>query len=236
MSGLLVTVFSLPDSDTLTSVNWKRLNEEQASVFPRNGILVSQLSKSQPSPQKTASKLFSSFKGLEKLDIVQPIEPKQAVWVPPTVENQTLHISSIFAEHKNDEKNLESDVLSHYLDKNQKEEITSLDSTKKENIIYKYETNYAKVSLYQSRFCTFCKSNGETEEFYVSHVLKDVKGNVICPTLRAYTCPYCGATGSSSHTASYCPFRPESERTEHSPLKKNKNGYSRFSHGLKYTG
>lgn len=67
-----------------------------------------------------------------------------------------------------------------------------------------------KVSAHtERRHCVFCKQNGETKEFYFSHVLKDAKGRVVCPTLRDYVCPICGATGSLAHTISYCPLNKE---------------------------
>ncbi|KAK6989825.1 nanos 1-like isoform X2, partial [Biomphalaria glabrata] len=78
--------------------------------------------------------------------------------------------------------------------------------------------------------------NGETEEYYKSHNLKDAKGKIVCPTLRSFVCPYCKATGSNAHTASYCPSNADTVRTKHSPHKRYKDGYTRYSHGLKYTG
>lgn len=53
--------------------------------------------------------------------------------------------------------------------------------------------------------CVFCRNNGESMEFYSSHVLKDNEGNTTCPILRAYTCPLCKANGDNSHTIKYCP-------------------------------
>jgi protein nanos 1 len=54
-------------------------------------------------------------------------------------------------------------------------------------------------------YCTFCKNNGESEAIYGTHSLKDSNGTVICPILRAYTCPICGENGDNAHTVKYCP-------------------------------
>jgi len=58
------------------------------------------------------------------------------------------------------------------------------------------------------RECAFCKSNGETAEFYKSHFLKDPIGRVRCPILQRYQCPFCYATGENAHTRRYCPKNP----------------------------
>ncbi|XP_033624526.1 nanos homolog 2-like [Asterias rubens] len=54
-------------------------------------------------------------------------------------------------------------------------------------------------------WCVFCKNNGESEEVYTSHVLKNSLDVVACPRLRAYTCPLCGVNGDTAHTVKYCP-------------------------------
>lgn len=59
-----------------------------------------------------------------------------------------------------------------------------------------------------SDHCVFCKNNGADEILYRSHTVKDLKGRVLCPKLRAYQCPICGADGDQSHTVKYCPKKP----------------------------
>ncbi|KAK3578268.1 hypothetical protein CHS0354_011593 [Potamilus streckersoni] len=54
--------------------------------------------------------------------------------------------------------------------------------------------------------CAFCKRNGETPEFYSTHVVKDNRGKVICPILRKYVCPLCSSTGDMAHTIRHCPL------------------------------
>ncbi|XP_013164262.1 PREDICTED: uncharacterized protein LOC106115451 isoform X1 [Papilio xuthus] len=53
--------------------------------------------------------------------------------------------------------------------------------------------------------CVFCKNNGESTAWYRSHTVKDRKGRVVCPILRAFRCPICGASGSRAHTPKHCP-------------------------------
>ncbi|XP_078410885.1 nanos homolog 1 [Cetorhinus maximus] len=58
----------------------------------------------------------------------------------------------------------------------------------------------------EPKICVFCRNNGAPEDVYASHVLKTPDGRVICPILRAYTCPLCNANGDNAHTIKYCPL------------------------------
>uniref|UniRef100_A0A3B4A0E9 Nanos-type domain-containing protein n=2 Tax=Periophthalmus magnuspinnatus TaxID=409849 RepID=A0A3B4A0E9_9GOBI len=69
----------------------------------------------------------------------------------------------------------------------------------------------------EPKICVFCRNNGAPEEVYGSHVLKTPDGRVVCPILRAYTCPLCSANGDNAHTIKYCPL--SKEQPSQRPLK-----------------
>ncbi|XP_042875553.1 uncharacterized protein LOC122255497 isoform X2 [Penaeus japonicus] len=71
-----------------------------------------------------------------------------------------------------------------------------------------------KKKMSGTKFCGFCKSNGAMAKNFLSHPLRNDYGKLVCPVLRSYTCPNCGATGDTAHTSSYCP----SKRQPHNSL------------------
>lgn len=54
--------------------------------------------------------------------------------------------------------------------------------------------------------CVFCRNNKESVARYTTHILKGPDGRILCPVLRRYTCPLCGASGDNAHTIKYCPL------------------------------
>ncbi|XP_012937610.1 nanos homolog 2 [Aplysia californica] len=60
--------------------------------------------------------------------------------------------------------------------------------------------------LGKKQFCVFCRNNKEEPAVYNTHVIKNERGEVICPILEKFICPKCGATGPKAHTVKYCPL------------------------------
>lgn len=53
------------------------------------------------------------------------------------------------------------------------------------------------------KMCTFCRKNGETPIVYMTHTVKEKRGNkniVTCPILRSHVCLTCGVSGDQAHT------------------------------------
>jgi hypothetical protein len=66
--------------------------------------------------------------------------------------------------------------------------------------------------------CVFCRNNGEKEQIFTSHTLKDASNMVACPILRLYQCPICHASGDQAHTIKYCPYAEKVKRAHYKPF------------------
>ena len=68
-------------------------------------------------------------------------------------------------------------------------------------------------------YCKVCHDAGKTEKEYTNHYVKSApgpEGKVVCPTLLAQCCGYCGACG---HTPKFCPTLVAEKVAEEKALK-----------------
>jgi HD superfamily phosphohydrolase len=74
----------------------------------------------------------------------------------------------------------------------------------------------------RSTLCKICKDNGKSKNMYESHNVKNEKGMVCCPVLKAHICEKCGKNG---HTKTYCTksFTSEKNTTYIATKKEAKN-------------
>nr|XP_003941756.1 nanos homolog 3 [Saimiri boliviensis boliviensis] len=86
------------------------------------------------------------------------------------------------------------------------------------------EQHWLEPAPAPERLCSFCKHNGESRAIYLSHVLKDEAGRVLCPILRDYVCPQCGATREHAHTRRFCPLTGQGYTSVYSHTTRNSAG------------
>jgi hypothetical protein len=100
----------------------------------------------------------------------------------------------------------------------------------------KSNSNYAK----RLRECRVCIDAGKSPEECTSHYVKDLSGNVTCPTLLNQKCLLCGVCG---HTASYCktntstaatttkptPYQPKLRVQSVQPVKKRPQSSNKYA-------
>ena len=61
--------------------------------------------------------------------------------------------------------------------------------------------NKSQINTARKPCCKVCQDAGKPENVYLSHYVKDLNGNVTCPTLLSQECRYCHKNG---HTTSHC--------------------------------
>nr|ABX80279.1 nanos [Parhyale hawaiensis] len=61
-----------------------------------------------------------------------------------------------------------------------------------------------KFTKFDLKKCRYCMTAGLPS----NHGLYNEEGEVICPLLSKYQCPFCSATGTKAHTLKYCPKNP----------------------------
>lgn len=78
------------------------------------------------------------------------------------------------------------------------------------------------------QYCVFCRNNQEPKETYTSHIVRNEKGIVMCPRLRRYKCPICGAFGDIAHTMKYCPKKKIVTPADIDEIEKEKRRKARY--------
>jgi len=76
--------------------------------------------------------------------------------------------------------------------------------------------NKTAINSTRKPFCKVCVDAGKTEKEYSSHYVKDLNGNVVCPTLLNQECRVCHKKG---HTTSFCPTLKKQKETQENSRK-----------------
>ncbi|XP_047495539.1 uncharacterized protein LOC125043483 isoform X1 [Penaeus chinensis] len=100
---------------------------------------------------------------------------------------------------------------------------------------FKTDAQMLKTNISGTKFCGFCRRNGATLKKFLNHPLRNDVGKLVCPVLRSYTCPNCGATGDAAHTVSYCPSKKQPHNSQPLAVKlkntmRNASSVRRFNH------
>lgn len=90
-----------------------------------------------------------------------------------------------------------------------------MNSKMNSKIINKTQINSAKKPC-----CKVCQDAGKPENIYSNHYVKDLNGNVTCPTLLNQECRYCYKKG---HTTSHCSILKKQKEYEENPRKQQVN-------------
>lgn len=80
----------------------------------------------------------------------------------------------------------------------------------------KSNTNAKQIYSTRKPCCKVCVDAGKTEKEYSSHYVKDLSGNVTCPTLLSQECRYCHKKG---HTTSHCTILKKQKEYEENSRK-----------------
>ena len=75
----------------------------------------------------------------------------------------------------------------------------------------KSNTNSKQIYSARKPCCKVCVDAGKTEKEYSSHYVKDLNGNVTCPTLLSQECRFCKKKG---HTTSHCATLKKQKESE----------------------
>ncbi|XP_045517543.1 uncharacterized protein LOC123709952 isoform X6 [Pieris brassicae] len=196
------------------------------------------------------------FQSLNNSGYMNKMEPQIADQdpIPSTSSGGLIGFINDFSKinvNEQPENQIKTDLANYYVSMLTRDQRNVLRSIRP-NILYAFLVEVAKIRNEKQRLqrqvideCAFCKNNGENEEFYLSHVLKDSRGRVLCPVLRAFRCPRCGATGDRAHTIKYCHQRSTDgfdrngyfpRRRGHSPPPSVTLGFSRIAEARRMVG
>ena len=88
----------------------------------------------------------------------------------------------------------------------------------KQSITMSSKSNNNSKQIYSAKkpCCKVCVDAGKSEKEYSNHYVKDLNGNVTCPTLLSQECRYCKKKG---HTTSHCTTLKKQKESEENSRK-----------------